>query len=104
MKPPWRADDPERGREAEARAEPEPFVVKNGSKNAVEDFGSDAAAGVGDFDLHTWSGLRVREHARVTFVHHEIRRAQAQRAAPGHRVARIHAEIEQHLMSCVRRR
>ena len=98
MNPPWlltMASDVERPRPVPLLTS---LVVKNGSKMRSMIVGRNAGAGVGDLQHDVRARLRVDVRAGERRVERHVPGEDRQPPAARHGVARVHAEVEQHLV------
>ncbi len=94
--------EPEHRRQAEAS----PLALVFGREKWLEDTspGSlvDALAGIGDGEHHVRTGVHAQVQIGIFLVEPDVAGLQGQLAALGHRVARVHDQIHDHLFEAAR--
>ena len=91
-------DDGDDGGEAEAGAFVDVLGGEEGLEDFVEHIGGNADAGVGDVDFDVASRFGADVERGVLLVDHAVSDADDEVASVGHGVARVDAEVEEHLV------
>ncbi len=98
MRPPWLFTMPSVVERPRPVPWPMVFVVKNGSKMRSSNSGGMPAPVSAISELEIAAGREFRLHGGVMFVDDEIARGQREDSAARHGVARVHGEVQQHLV------
>src|SRR5207237_7787889 len=92
--------------EHSGKAKPSSFARFFGGEewivNLLDDSGRNAQSGIANPERDVSAGFRIRRHGSVAFIDLHVVRPNHERAAIRHGIARVHAQIHQHLVELSR--